>query len=395
LELADEGSGFCGKLLADLGVEVIKVELPAASPPKDSARPGFYPSEEEPGSPGTTENSGFDFHDSGKRRITLNYRHAAGREILLRLAERADVLLEGLVLDNGGGNRLPWETLRERNPRLVLATITGLGDTGPHRTWRSCDLIGAASGGQMYVTGLPGLDPVKLGGTQALYLGSLHAAVAIVMALIRRNRTGYGERLDVSLQETVAAGLDHVLVRYFADASVAGRRGHRYWNNAFFVAPCQDGWLQVAPFQRWDTLVEWMDGESMAGPLTGPAYRDPEYRRAHFGEVERTISQWTARHTRAELFEIAQAMGLPWAPVCTLPEVLASPQLQDREFFVPASEAGDAIRQPAPPYLFLSQVSSVAHGLPGLPGRDNVSIYRDELGFSATELERLAAESVI
>jgi crotonobetainyl-CoA:carnitine CoA-transferase CaiB-like acyl-CoA transferase len=383
LELPDEGASFCGKLLADLGAEVIRVEPPpAASAQAAAARP-------------SRERFWTSYHDPGKRNITLNCEHPAGHALLLRLAERADVLLESLVWRDSGARPLSYDVLQRRNPRIIHARLTGFGETGPHRAWRGCDLVAAAAGGQMQVTGETGREPVKLGGTQGLYLGSLHAAVGIVMALIRRNRTGCGERVDISLQEAAASGLDHVLVRYFAEGAVAGRRGHRYWNDAFLMVPCRDGWLQLSLLGQWDTLVEWMDSEGMAGPLKNPAYREAEHRRTHFAEVEETIARWTAQHTRAELFETAQAMGFPWAPVCTLDEVLASPQLSERDFFIPVTHAGETIRQPASPCRFFSQTSSIPYGSPRPPGFDNLAIYRDELGLSETDLARLEAGGAI
>ena len=384
-ELADDSASFCGKLLVDFGADVIKVEKPRG----DSSRPApddFFSSL---GSPS------YLYHNCNKRSITLDFEQAAGLEILVELVSRADVLLESCppgTLDKLG---LAYEVLRDRNPRLVYASVTAFGQTGRYRHWKSCDLVAGACGGQASVTGLPNREPLKLGGTQALYLGSLHAALGIVMALIQRNATGRGDRLDISLQEAVASGLDHVLVRYFSTGAVAARCGSRNWNGLSFIVPCSDGWLQIFPFQQWDTLVDWMNAEDMAGPLSDPLYKEAEYRRTHFEIVEQTISRWTRMHTRAELFETAQLMGFPWAPVCTLPEVLASPQLNERDFFVPLKGVRDSMLQPGPPYLFLTSVASAQRSSSPAPGRENMQVYRDELGFSEAELERLASIGVI
>ncbi len=349
LELADETASFCGKLLADLGAEVVKVELPGT----DASGGGCDASHS------SLQRASFLYHNCAKRSITLDFKQAAGLDILLDLVSRSDVVLESFSPGIMGNLGMSHEVLQARNSRLILASVTGFGQSGPRSQWKSCDLVAAACGGQVHVTGSPDQEPLKLAGTQALYLGSLHAALGIVMALIQRDATGRGDHLDISLQEAVASGLDHVLVRYFNGGEVANRCGSRTWNALSFIAPCLDGWLQIFPFQQWDTLVGWMATEGMAGYLTDPIYKDAEYRRTHFEDIAEVISRWSRLHTRQELFETGQLMGFPWGPVSTLPEVMASPQLKERNFFAPIQGAPDSLRQPGPPYLFLSEVASV------------------------------------
>ncbi|MDF1555068.1 MAG: CoA transferase [Deferrisomatales bacterium] len=351
LDLTDAGASFCGSLLADLGAEVVKAELPGEGAPVPAAC-----------SP-RCASSGNSERCPGPERDRLQV-----RDRLLRLAAQTDVVLEGLA--PGGLERwgLGYETLAALDPRLVFASVSGFGSSGPKRTWTSCDLVAAAAGGQLFLNGLRSREPLKLAGFQALHLGSLHAAVGVVLALIARNASGRGNRVEVSLQEAVASGLDHALVRYFADGTVAERNGSRYWNDAFFVVPCADGYLQIYPFEQWETLVEWMGTEGMAGDLAEPRYLDPRYRRENFALIAEAVSRWTATHTRAELCETAQLMRFPWAPVCDLAEVLASPQLAARSFF---DTAPGCIRAPRSPYRFRTREthrSSSGKPLPPQPG---------------------------
>lgn len=336
LEFADESASFCGKLLADLGAEVVKVERPEGeeTSPERQSLCSVY-------------------HNANKRRIGLDLENSPDREHFLRLAAEADVVLEGLRPGRLERLGLGCETLHSLNPRLILATVSGFGSSGPKRAWASCDLVASAAGGQLHLNGLPAHEPLKLPGFQALYLGCLHAAIGIVLALLARAASGRGDRVDVSLQEAVASGLDHALVRHLTDGTVAERTGSRHWNDSFFLVPCADGYLQIYPFEQWETLAEWMGTEGRAGDLADPRYLDPEYRRENFAHVAEVISRWTATHTRAELFETGQLMNFPWAPVCDLSEVLSSPQLAEREFFdsVPGGT-------PHPPYLFLAAETS-------------------------------------
>ena len=382
LELADETASFCGKLLADLGAEVVKVELPA------DASGGTCDASSSP-----LHRAAFLYHNCAKRSIALDFKQAAGLDILLDLVSRCDVVLENFSPGTMGKLGMSYEVLQTRNPRLILASVTGFGQSGPRSHWKSCDLVAAACGGQVHVTGLPDEEPLKLAGTQALYLGSLHAALGIVMSLIQRDATGHGDHLDISLQEAVASGLDHVLVRYFNGGEVANKCGGRSWNALSFIAPCLDGWLQIFPFQQWDTLVGWMAGEGMAGGLSDPIYRDVEYRRTHFEEIAAVISDWSRLHTRQELFETGQLLGFPWAPVCTLLEVLESKQLMERDFFVPLQGASESLRQPSPPYVFLSEAASIQRRFSSGPQGRN--ILRNELGISDAELARLVSSGVI
>jgi crotonobetainyl-CoA:carnitine CoA-transferase CaiB-like acyl-CoA transferase len=304
LVLGDESASLCAKVLAELGAELL--EPPLEADPKS----------------------------------------------LCGVVSRVDALLEAGppgVLERWG---IAPEELRRTHPRLILASVTPFGHTGPRRGWSSCDLVAAAAGGQLHVTGCAGREPLQLFGAQALSLASLHAAVGLVLALLERDATGRGTRVDVSLQEAVASGLDHVLVRYFSTGAVPGRAGSRQWNEASVVVACRDGHLLLYPFQQWDTLVEWMAVEGLAGDLTDREYQDPGRRRARFEHIVAAISQWTSLHTRSELFETGQLMQLPWAPVCTLAEVLASPQLAERGYFLPAK--GREGVEPGPPYVFSS-----------------------------------------
>jgi crotonobetainyl-CoA:carnitine CoA-transferase CaiB-like acyl-CoA transferase len=331
LDLADEQGSFCSKLLADLGATVIKVEGPENDPPRSSLS--------------------FFYHNTNKLGVVLDLETRAGRHAFRKLIEKADVLVEtsprGLKAP-GLGSRY-W---RRVNPRLICVSITGFGRTGPRRAYLSCDGIASAFGGQMYVSGVPSGPPVKLFGPQSCYAASLFAANAALLGLRRRRVTGKGCHVDLSIQEAVASTLDHVMIDYFHNGEIAGRPSPR--SEAFSIVPCKDGYIQIPIFRNWETLLELMRSEGKAGDLCQTKWRQESYLQRHRGRFVRMLEEWTRGHTKLELFELGQAMQFPWAPVASLPDVLRSPQLKARRFFVRAARSrGDSpIWIPGPPYRF-------------------------------------------
>jgi crotonobetainyl-CoA:carnitine CoA-transferase CaiB-like acyl-CoA transferase len=241
-----------------------------------------------------------------------------GSHNLQHLAATADVLLEDFPPGYLESLGLDYVRLAEINPGLVMVSITDFGQDGPYRSFKSCDLVDAALGGWLSVTGLPDA-PLKPYGEQAYRTASLFAANGVLLALWRRRETGRGQHIDISVMECVAATLDHVLVRYFYEGEVAGRRGSRHWNDAFAVFPCRDGYVLLSLFREWETLVEWLDSEGMAADLTDIKWRDRETRQAGVEHIIAVLARWTAQHTADELVEKGQLMRFPWTKVARPP----------------------------------------------------------------------------
>jgi benzylsuccinate CoA-transferase BbsE subunit len=388
LDLADEKASFCSKLLADLGARVIKIERPGGDPSRT-----IGPFLE--GSPNPEESLFFFHNNTNKLGITLNLEHEDGKEIFFKLLRKTDVIIESSP-DYLEQNGLGLDALQLENIRLIHVSVTGFGKNGPRSRYKSCDLIASAFGGQMYVTGTPSTAPLRPFGDQSYYGASLFAAVSILLALRKRARTGKGEHIDVSLQEAVVSSLDHVMVRYFYENVIAKRLGGVYWNHSFCILPCKDGHILLAPFQQWETLVEWMDDEGMAGDLTDKEYHEEQYCLVRIDHILRVLERWTRTHTARELFELGQLMRFPWAPIQPLKEVLDNPQLNARGFFVDVEhpELRRSISYPASPYKFSHSPTGRWKRAP-LIGEDNVGVYQRELGLSDEELQRLSSLGVI
>ena len=388
LDLADEKASFCSKLLADLGARVIKIEKPGGDPSRE-----IGPFLEDSPNP---ERSFFFFHNNtNKLGITLNLEHENGKEIFFKLLRKTDVVVEtspDYIRQNG----LNYDALHIENIRLIHVSVTGFGQNGPRSQYRSCDLVASAFGGQMYVTGSPSAVPLRPFGNQSYYTASLFAAVSILLALRKRARTGKGEHIDISLQEAAVSTLDHVMVQYFYENTVSKRQGGAYWNHSFCILPCKDGHILLAPFQQWETLVEWMDNEGMAEDLRDKGYLEEGYRDSRMSHIIQVIERWTKNHTVQELFESGQLMRLPWAPISALKGVLSNSQLKARGFFVDVEhpELKRSISYPGSPYKFSNSSTGRWKRAP-LVGEDNVRIYQGELGLSKEEYERLLSLGVI
>jgi crotonobetainyl-CoA:carnitine CoA-transferase CaiB-like acyl-CoA transferase len=286
LDLTDEKGKFCIKLLADMGTVVTRIEKHDKDIPE------------------------------GQKSVSLCLEEKTGQEYFRQLAIKADVLVEtgppGYLESLGLG----YPALNRENPGLIMASITHFGQSGPYRDFKSCDLVAEALGGWLSVTGVP-QAPLKLYDHQAYHTASLFAVNGILLALWHRHATGRGQHLDVSVMECVAATLDHTLVRYFYEDTVAGRQGSRHWNNAFDIFPCKDGYILLSLFQHWETLVAWLDSEGLAADLTDEKWRDSETRIGGAGHIAEVLKRWTLTHTVNELVEKGQLMHFPWAKVAS------------------------------------------------------------------------------
>lgn len=358
IDLCDEKGTFCTKLLADLGAHVVRVQLPR----KDRADDGWAAGET---SQCVKAESLHVAHNTKTRHLALNYRQPTGRHRLIELASEVDVVVESFPPGYLDAIGLGFTMLRQRNPALTMASITGFGQTGPRKDDPSCDLVASATAGQAYISGQAHMPPTAPFGMQAYHSGSLFAAIGILLALQGRYRDGKGRHIDISLQESVAATLDHVWVRYFQESIITDRQGDRHWDDLFCILPCKDGFIHLTPLLQWDTLVDWLDGEGMAEDLKAAAYQDESYRKAQVEHVLAVLARWTRTHPAAELFQVGQLMGFPWAPVVDPAAVLASEQLRARNFFKPSTDE-TVPACPGLPYTFrppfaLSAKTAVAH----------------------------------
>jgi crotonobetainyl-CoA:carnitine CoA-transferase CaiB-like acyl-CoA transferase len=371
LDLTDEKGWFCSKLLADLGAEVVRVQKPGEPVPPVYA-------------------------NGGKHSISLNIETAKGRDLFIRLVNDFDVVIESFPPGFLASLRLAFKNLDQFNQRLIMASITHFGQSGPYRDKKSSELVSSALGGQAFVSGDPGRPPLRPSGPQAYNTAGLFAANGILLALLLRYSTGKGQYLDISVHECAAATLDHVLVNYFYGKTIKERTGSLYWNKAFRIFACRDGYILLSFLQHFDTLVELLDAEGMAGDLKDEKWQDLSERWKNSGHIIEILEKWTRTYTVDKLMEFGQLMRFPWAKVASISEVVQNPQLNAREYFVEACDPQSSRRYkfPGAPVKMSGSPWRVSSQVPRL-GEYNEEIYHRRLGITPAEMERLEAEGVI
>ncbi|MDE2684750.1 MAG: CoA transferase [Chloroflexota bacterium] len=391
LDLAGPMGVYCGKLMADMGADVIKVEPPGGDPMRDV---GPFIG----GQPGPGRSLYWLHFNTNKRSITLDISTPEGAATLRKLALASDVLLEtgppGYMDSLGPGyGGLGYESLAAESPELVYASITPFGQTGPYRDYKASDLVGFAMGGYMYVTGWPDAPPNKLWGSQAYHTASNRAYIAILLALYHRMMTGQGQYIDVSMHEAVAATTEHVNTTYNYTGESAVRCGFRHGGQFVATWRCKDGYASITTNTRaaWDDLRAWMERDGMAGDLMDAQYNDHFVLRGeHSAHIEELVQAWALLHTRQEITEFGQSNHHPWGPAATADEILGNEQLWGRGYFTEVvSPDGPSLVYPGDPYRLSEFPLPVRRAAPA-PGEDNVEVLSGILGLSAADVERLS-----
>jgi crotonobetainyl-CoA:carnitine CoA-transferase CaiB-like acyl-CoA transferase len=343
LDLTTEPGFLAGKLLAELGADVIKVE------PHDGdaarRRGPFVGGIDDP------ERSVLWLAlNTSKRGITLDLDAARGREVFLKLCERADAVIESFGPTGPASltaRGLGYDTLHTTNPRLVVCGISPFGQNGPYREWRGSDLTAMAAGGNMYPTGNPERAPVRCSLPVSYYHAGIEAAVGVAFALWGRERTGEGQQVDIALQEAMLMPNMTSPTQFPLTGFKGGRVGGGFrGNKAFFheLWRCTDGFVSFAlrggpaRIPGIIALVQYMDECAMAPPALKSrdwkSYNHNTISQPEVDEIEAALAAFFQTKTMAELFEAACARNLMLAPAYTAKEIVASRQLAAREFFV-------------------------------------------------------------
>ena len=389
LDLTDHRAQLCGRLLADMGADVIKVEPPGG----DSAR-RMGPFVDD--TPHPDRSLFFWFYNLNKRSITLDITQYQGAEILLALAKSADLVIESFKPDRMRELGLGWETLHQVNPALILLSIAPFGQTGPYRHFEADDTVLSAQSGMLYVNGSPGQKPVRPFGLQAYHSAAYYGAIGAMCALFARERDGSGQWLDLSMQEATAAALEHVAGSFFGEGRVEPRRGTLHWSRYFRVGKCRDGYIMHCTLGDWTSLIEWVKSDGKAADLDTPNYHEPLYRYLMAEHLFDVLDEWIKDYNCEELLRRAQALRLAYA-VVQRPEALpCDEQLAARGFFVEVEhpELGRSFRYPGAPYLFGATPWRV-YRRPPIVGEHTGEILKSELGLAADEIAALAAEGMI
>lgn len=334
---------------------------------------------------------------SNKSFVTLNLKDEKGKKLLRRMVDRADVLVENFrpgVMERLG---VGAEALLERNPRLVYAQSSGFGRSGPYREYAAMDLSVQAISGIMSTTGFPDDAPVKAGPAICDFSGGAHLYGAVLTALYRRERTGRGGLVEVSMHESVYASMMSNLGAYYATGVDELRTGNRH--GGLSVAPynvyeANDGYVAIICESdgHWAKLLSVMDRTDL---LDDPRYTVTKSRAAHMDDVDEMVGAWVAPQAKEVVFERLRAVGVPAAPVKTLGEATRDPHLYARGMLQDIEHPVlGPITVPHTPILF-EDYGRPAPRPSGELGRDNNEVYGDWLGIGPDELGSLRSEGVV
>ena len=382
---------FCTMLLADQGAEVIKVEpldgdhtrIVGPYHPKDESKHfgGYFASV-----------------NRNKKSVSIDLKRPEGRDLVLKLCEGADAIVEnfrGGVMDRLG---LSWEMLHERFPRLVYATIRGFGDwrTGrsPYTDWPAYDVVAQAWGGIMAITGPDAETPMKVGPGIGDIMPATMCAVGIVSAILRAHKTGRGQFVDVGMADAILSLCERIIHQHAYTGVVPTPEGnHHPLLCPFGMFPAKDGWVTIAAHAdaHFPILCRLMGHPEMAAD---PRYANVQDRRTHQTGIIEAVSDFTRRHTKRELLGILGGQ-VPFAPVNDVADVFADPHFAARDMVVPVPHPGiDEQMRVAGVAIKMSETPGrVRHRAPLLG--EHTDQYQGALGLGGADIARLRAEKIV
>lgn len=376
---------YAAMTLCDLGAEVIKLERP---PYGDIARTtGPFLGD---------ESAYFMSINRGKRSVSLDLRAIEGRDAFLRLVEQVDVVIENFtpgVMDKLG---LGYDALAERNPRLIMCSVSGFGQTGPDRALPALDIIVQGMGGVMSITGEPGGPPVRPGLSLGDIAAGLYAAIGILAALHERERSGQGQHIDVSMLDCQLAVLENAFTRYFVTGQAPAALGTRHPAATPFQAfPTADGYIVIA--LSWGTENQW---QLLCGILGLTELIDDERfetsgkRTANHATLEPILSGAFCTRTTAEWLANLREAGIPSGALNTIEQAAAAPQVRARNMIVetahPKLGTVKLINHP----LKFSRTPARIQGPPPSVGQDTRRVLREVGGLDDATVERLLAAGI-
>jgi len=408
LDLSDEKGMLCGKIFADMGVEVIKIEQPGGDPARN-LQP-FHQDEPDP------EKSLFWFaYNAGKKSVTLDLATADGRAVFQDLVKVSDFVLESFPVGYLDSLGLGYDALSRVNPRIILTSLTPFGDTGPGREQQADDLVLWATGGMMAIMGERDRPPVRMNLLQSYFHAGAEAAVGTMAAHYPRELTGEGQHVVVNMQACIVWTLMN-------EQAYPILHGNSVQRNGVFVGsvgmrqrtvfPCKDGHITLllagGPLAfSLRAFVKWMDEKgmcpkwmaekdwSMWGPATFMNAKGDEVQK-EIDAIEAAVTAFLMTMTKAEIYAGALKRRILLAPVSTVADIMASEQLAARNFFVPISHEalGTTISYPGP-FAKLSETPLAVTGRASHIGEHNSEVYNELLGYSKEKLLALRAVGAI
>lgn len=374
----------CTMMLADMGAEVIKIEVPGKG---DDSR-AFSPFQ-------NGVSAYFINMNRNKKGITLNMKSPEGKKIFTEMLKKADIVVEnyrpGVMERLGFG----YEDIKKINPGIIYGAVSGYGHTGPYSQRPGYDAIGQATSGLMSTTGFPETGPTRVGTPMADYLAGLSAAVAILGALHYKEKTGIGQKVDIALMDSAIASMQVIQTYYLVEGRLPSRIGNRYESNYPTDGyPTSDGNIMVsaANDKLWQAMARAIGREDLADNEKTHSNKE---RLLNWPYIREEILKWTTTHTTAEAVDVLVSAGVPAASINDISQVVADPQTKDREMFVDIEHpvagkmkmTGSQLKLSETPVQYVKTAPSL--------GEDNEAVYGEWLGFTPEDIARYREEGVL
>lgn len=387
LELGGQISApFCGKLLADYGADLIKVEPPDIG--EEARRMGPFVGDD----PHPEKSIPFLYLNTNKRGVTLDFGNPTGMQVLSRLIEQSDILIQNFTPSIAEKLGLAYPSLKKLNPGLIVTSITPFGQTGPYRDLAATDIVTYALSGLMYHSGDSDREPLRNALNQSFYVAGINGAVATTAALFQRLATGTGQQVDVSTMECLASHLVQAVPYYNYMGATKGRRPVR---GAGFeeLMPAKDGYVipSVQGSQPWSTVADLIGLEE----LKDDRFATGSGRIEHGQELSELLIKGLAQWDRKALFQASGERRLVFGMAQDAGDLYQCQHLRERGFFAEVTHpvAGTADYPGMGPKLS-GMPYRVSRPAP-LLGQHNSEIFCDELGFSAQDLVQLRGSGII
>jgi crotonobetainyl-CoA:carnitine CoA-transferase CaiB-like acyl-CoA transferase len=375
---------YCGLLLQRLGADVVKVEPPEGELyRRPTVRKG-------------TEAVQFGLLNAGKRSLSIDLKNPDGRRLFIELAKTVDVVIQNYAPDTF--DRLVGaDALLQANPRLILASGSGYGRTGPYSSLRAMDLTVQAMSGVMATTGFEDGPPVRTGPSIVDFMGGVHLAAATLAALFQRTVTGRGQHVEVALYDAILPSLTSNIGGYIdSDGNIPERTGNRHGGlgvspyNAYQTA---DGWVAILCLhdRHWRALCEVMKRPEL---VSDPLFQSNAARTAELEQVDGIVGRWTGEKPSADVVAALHEAGVPCAPVMSLKDVITDPQVVDRgviEHHTTPEREWWTLGSP----LRLADSVGPTHNVPPRLGEHSEQVLAERLALGSSEIDALAAAGVI
>ena len=355
IDLTDDTGRFATKLLTEAGADVVRL---------GQGSPGF-PMQGEAGTYGGLLDW---WYDGGKERLTLDLGSAEGQEQFRTLAARADLLIETEPPERLAQFGIDFPVLEQVNPRLVQVSLTPFGRQGPRAQWQMSDLVAAALGGVLSFTGIPEA-PLNGWGRQCFNTAGFFAAICGLAGVFAARTTGRGQHIDLSLQQSVIACTEQMLMFWFFakmfPVAEPPRQASLHWSGAFEVMRCASGYAMVTPGTHMPKMVEWLDEDGMAGDLKELDLSDMLKVLPHIKHIMELLHAWALTKDAHQLFLAGQQRHLPFGKVLNVSDIINNEHFQAREFFRAVDWQGPTVKIPGP--LFRTEATPAPLPLPPAP----------------------------